>query len=434
MGENAYFCNTFCILIENKGMKYIERILLLLTLLTAPFAAKAQVREPQKKTDKSEIKVNKLDVIYEEEEFKGVVIDHRNDKETEQYLYTAPFIFETDDELETDDADELPGNYNLSDEGATSEDEILIEGFDTSEIHREKLDVSRMVEPVTILLRDESQGKFFHWPTPKSARPSSHFGPRWRRFHYGLDLAQPTGEPIYAAFDGTVRISKRNRSYGHLVIIQHADGLETYYAHMSKRLVDAGDHVKAGDVIGLCGNTGRSFGSHLHFEIRYQGNAINPELVINCATHDLISDRLTLTPASFRKVSSHKRSSGGSSSSSGWYRVRKGDTLEKIARRHGTTVRRLCQLNGISKDKVLHPGDRLRVSGSSSVKSSGKGSASQAGSAGNTGGATKTYTIRRGDTLGKIAKRHGMSIKDLCSLNGINQNKTIREGQKLKVR
>jgi len=141
-------------------MKYIERILLLLTLLTAPFAAMAQVREPQKKTDKSEIKVNKLDVIYEEEEFKGVVIDHRNDKETEQYLYTAPFIFETEDELETDDADELPGNYNLSDEGAASEDEILIEGFDTSEIHREKLDVSRMVEPVTILLRDESQANF----------------------------------------------------------------------------------------------------------------------------------------------------------------------------------------------------------------------------------------------------------------------------------
>ena len=417
-------------------MKYTERILLLLMLLTAPAAVGAQVREPQKKTDKSEIKVNKLDVIYEEEEFKGVVIDHRNDKETEQYLYTAPFLFETDDELETDDEEDLPGNFNLSDEGAASEDDILIEGFDTSVIHMEKLDVSRMSEPVTIQLRDEANGQFFHWPTPKGARPSSHFGPRWRRFHYGLDLAQPTGEPIYAAFDGTVRISKRNRSYGHLVIIHHENGLETYYAHMSKRLVKVGDHVKAGDVIGLCGNTGRSFGSHLHFEIRYHGNAINPETVIDCSTHDLISDRLTLTPASFRKVSAKGRANGGSSSSGGWYRVRSGDTLEKIARRHGTTVQRICNLNGISRNKVLHPGDRLRVSGKSSAKgdSSASSKASPTGKSGKNAGATKTYTVRRGDTLGKIARRHGMSLKELCGLNGISQNKTIREGQKLKVK
>lgn len=421
-------------------MKYIERILLLIILFAVSAATSAQVREPQKKTDKSEIKVNKLDVIYEEDEFKGVVIDHRNDKETEQYLYTAPFLFETDDEMETDDEEALPGNYTLSDEGAASEDDILIEGFDTSVIHMEKLDVSRMAEPVHIQLRDEARGQFFHWPTPKMARPSSHFGPRRRRFHYGLDLAQPTGEPIYAAFDGTVRISKRNRSYGHLVIIHHENGLETYYAHMSKRLVNVGEQVKAGDVIGLCGNTGRSFGSHLHFEIRYQGNAINPETVIDCTTHDLVSDRLTLTPASFRKVSSKGRSSGGSSSSSGWYRVRSGDTLEKIARRHGTTVRRLCQLNGISQNKVLHPGDRLRVSGASSVKSSSSSktnqtsSTSKTGSTGHNASTTKTYTIRRGDTLSKIARAHGMSLKELCSLNGISQNKTIREGQKLKVR
>lgn len=415
-------------------MKYIARIILLLTALATHVLASAQVKDPPKKTDKSEIKVNKLDVIYEEEEFKGVVIDHRNDKETEQYLYTAPFIFDTDDdEGDIDDEGNLPGNYNLSDEGAASEDDILIEGFDTAVIHMPKLDIRHMTEPVSIRLRDEAHGQFFHWPTPKSARPSSHFGPRRRRFHYGLDLAQPTGEPIFAAFDGTVRISKRNRSYGNLVIIHHENGLETYYAHMSKRNVEAGQHVKAGDVIGLCGNTGRSFGSHLHFEIRYQGNAINPETVIDCNTHDLISDHLTLTPASFRKVSSKGRASGSASSSGGWYRVRSGDTLEKIARRYGTTVRRLCQLNGISQNKVIHPGDRLRVSGTSS----GSGVSSKASSAGETrksSTATTTYTVRRGDTLSKIAKRHGMSLNELCQLNGISQHKPIREGQKLKVR
>ncbi len=418
-------------------MRHISRIILTLLLLAPSASLLAQSNDPQKKTDKSEIKVNKLDVIYEEEEFKGVVIDHRNDRETEHYLYSAPFIFE-DDEEDIGDEEGLPGNYSLSDDGVDSEDDILVEGFDTSIIHLPRLDIRHMEQSVFICLRDEANGEYFHWPTPISARPSSHFGPRRRRFHYGLDLAQPTGDPIYAAFNGTVRISKYNRTYGHLVIIHHNNGLETYYAHMSKRYVQPGQQVKAGDVIGLCGNTGRSYGSHLHFEIRYQGNAINPEHVIDCATHDLISDHLTLTPASFRKVGAPaSRTSGSGGSSNGWYRVRRGDTLEKIARRHGTTVKRICQLNGISQNKVLHPGDRLRVSGTStSTKASTSGSTGSTSKTSSSGSsaATKTYTVRRGDTLGKIAQRHGMSLKELCSLNGINQNKTIREGQKLKVK
>ncbi|MBP3762761.1 MAG: peptidoglycan DD-metalloendopeptidase family protein [Bacteroidales bacterium] len=405
-------------------MKYIGRILLLLNLLALPCLAAAQSDQPEK----SEIKVNKLDVIYEDEEYKGVVIDHRNDKETEHYLYQAPFLLENDEEDEEEE-EELPGAYTLSDEGAASEDEILLEGFDTAAIHLPKLDVNHLAEPVTIRLRDKARGILFHWPTPTTSRPSSHYGPRWRRFHYGLDLAQPTGEPIYAAFDGVVRISKLNRSYGNLVIIHHPNGLETYYAHMSKRLVQTGQQVRAGDVIGLCGNTGRSFGSHLHFEIRYKGNAINPETVIDCKTHDLISDHLTLTPSSFRKTASTKGKSSGGSGSGGWYRVRNGDTLEKIARRNGTTVKKICQLNGISQNKVLHPGDLLRVSGSASATPPKSGKTASSGSAG-----TKTYTVRRGDTLGKIAQRHGMSLNELCRLNGINKNKTIREGQKLKVK
>ena len=420
-------------------MKYIARIILALLLLTHSANAIAQTDDPHKKADKSEIKVNKLDVIYEDEEFKGVVIDNRNDQETEHHLYAAPFLFEEEEEEEPGDEEGLPGNYRLSDDGVDSEDDILLEGFDTAAIHLPRLDVNHLASPVSIQLRDNALGQHFHWPTPVSARASSHFGPRRRRFHYGLDLAQPTGEPIYAAFDGTVRISKYNRSYGNLVIIHHPNGLETYYAHMSKRHVQPGQQVKAGDVIGLCGNTGRSYGSHLHFEIRYMGNAINPEHVLDCNTHDLISDHLTLTSASFRKIASHRSGSGSGSSSGGWYRVRVGDTLEKIARRHGTTVKRLCQLNGISQNKVLHPGDRLRVSGTSasaSAKSSNAGNSSASGKSEASGnsGKTSTYTVRRGDTLGKIAKSHGMSLKELCSLNGISQNKVIREGQKLKVK
>ena len=403
-------------------MNYIGRIIVFLGLLAVPVLASAQADDPKKK---SEIKLGKLDVIYEEEEYKGVVIDQQEEKETESYMYQVPFLMDDEEDEEDVDVDET---FPLNDEGAESEDEILWEGFDTAAIHLPKLDPSTITEPILIHLTK------FSWPTPETSRPTSHFGPRRRRFHYGLDLAQPTGEPIYAAFDGVVRISKRNKSYGNLVIIHHANGLETYYAHMSKREVVAGQHVKSGELIGLCGNTGRSFGSHLHFEIRYMGNAMNPEDVLDCSTHSLVSNQLELTSASFRKKGKGTSGSGTGKATNGWYRVRQGDTLEKIARRNGTTVKRLCQLNGISQNKILHPGDRLKVSGSATQTSGKSGNSGVSGSSGNTGSTAATYTVRSGDTLSKIAKRNGTTVQKLCQLNGISANSTLRVGQKLKLK
>ena len=407
-------------------MRNIKHIIVILGLLTVPAMVLAQNDDPQKK---SEIKVGKLDVIYEEEEFKGLYIDQQEDEETDDYMYQAPYLVKPEDE---DDDEGTLQPFTLDDEGVDSEEDIIWEAFDTMAIHLPKLNPASITEPIVLDLPK------FSWPTPTTARVSSHFGRRRRRWHYGLDLAQPTGEPIYAAFDGVVRISKRNRSYGNLVIIHHANGLETYYAHMSKREVAVGDHVKSGDLIGLCGNTGRSFGSHLHFEIRYMGNAMNPEDVVDCSTHDLISPRLTLTSDSFRKVGNSRvggKASGGSSgaaSSSGWYRVRSGDTLEKIARRNGTTVKRLCQLNGISANSTLRVGQKLKVSGSASASGNSSTSAKPSKDNNTTGGAT--YTVKSGDTLYSIAKRNGTTVQKLCQLNGISENSKLRVGQKLRVK
>ena len=192
-------------------------------------------------------------------------------------------------------------------------------------------------------------------------RISSRFGPRRRRFHYGIDLAMPTGTPIYSTFDGTIRVAKWNKSYGNLIVIRHDNGLETYYAHLSRIQVKPGQEVKAGEQIGLAGNTGRSYGSHLHFETRYLGAAINPDVIIDFSDggHKLKSDTLQLTASCFRKKGNSNQYAGGGSSQ--YYRVRKGDTLGAIARRNGTTVNKLCRLNGLKKTSIIRPGQRLKL-------------------------------------------------------------------------
>lgn len=187
---------------------------------------------------------------------------------------------------------------------------------------------------------------------PICGRITSRFGPRHGRHHYGTDLKLQTGDPVMSAFAGKVRISRYHREFGHVVVVRHPNGLETLYAHLSKRLAEVGDEVEAGDVLGLGGSTGRSTGSHLHFETRYLGHPIDPELLFDLEEGELRADRYAITPGSF-----HSSAITGQGS----YRVRKGDTLYAIARRSGVSVARLCKINGISSRSTLRIGQRLRL-------------------------------------------------------------------------
>ena len=118
--------------------------------------------------------------------------------------------------------------------------------------------------------------------------------------HYGLDIDLETGDAVSAAFEGMVRISQHHDSYGNVVVIRHNNGLETLYAHLSERSVSPGDHVEAGDIIGLGGNTGRSYGSHLHFEIRFLGRPLNPAAVIDFPNETVKSDTLLIASNLFQ--------------------------------------------------------------------------------------------------------------------------------------
>lgn len=143
-----------------------------------------------------------------------------------------------------------------------------------------EVDMSSMPKSVVIDLVDSVTS--YHCPYQGSVHPRGKYGPRRRRQHQGVDLPLKAGDPVYATFCGRVRISEYNKGgYGNLVIIRHDNGLETYYGHLSERMVEPNQWVEAGQIIGLGGSTGRSTGPHLHFETRYYGQSFDPERLID---------------------------------------------------------------------------------------------------------------------------------------------------------
>ena len=196
-------------------------------------------------------------------------------------------------------------------------------------------------------------------PTP-SRKVTSKFGRRWGRLHAGIDVKDYTGDTIYAAFDGKARIVKYNaRGYGYYVVLRHPNGLETLYGHLSKQLIKENQIVKAGEPIGLGGNTGRSYGSHLHFETRVLGLPINPALMFDFENQDVTGDFFVYKKG-VTATNTAIASSGANKART--YRVKRGDTLSGIAKKQGISVNRLCKLNGITPKTVLKIGKVLRCS------------------------------------------------------------------------
>ncbi|MBP3259988.1 MAG: peptidoglycan DD-metalloendopeptidase family protein [Prevotella sp.] len=214
---------------------------------------------------------------------------------------------------------------------------------------------------------------------------TSNFGPRWHRQHKGLDIKVYIGDTIRAAFDGKVRVVRyEGRGYGKYVVIRHDNGLETYYAHMSKQLVEEDQEVRAGDPIGLGGNTGRSTGSHLHFETRLCGVALNPALLFDFRNQDVVDDSYLFRKSSYQRESiaaTRLRGVNGISFGSNdtddvemanaapaasyaqetrFHKVKKGETLYSIARHRGTTVQAIMKLNHLKKNSKLRPGQILK--------------------------------------------------------------------------
>jgi len=193
-----------------------------------------------------------------------------------------------------------------------------------------------------------------NYTNPFNGVLTSYYGWRDKRMHKGIDIDLNKGDPVLAAFDGKVRIAnKNNGGFGNVVIIMHPNGLETVYAHLSKIKVKAGQVVLSGQVIGLGGNTGRSHGSHLHFETRYKGHAINPLMFINYHENKLYSKELSF------KV--NRKGISVYPANASFHVVSKGENWNKIALEYQTSVNQLLMLNGCGKRYYLKPGQKLRV-------------------------------------------------------------------------
>lgn len=209
---------------------------------------------------------------------------------------------------------------------------------------------------------------------PVPGRVTSNYGyrSRFRRVHKGIDLQIKSNDTIYAAFDGKVRLTQNEpKGYGNYIILRHPNNLETVYGHLNRFLVKPDQVVKAGDPIGLGGSTGRSTGPHLHFETRFMGYAINPAAIFDFANQTTHTDTYTFSKKTYTQARNFAPKRGEDAVAANPYR-----------------------------------------SGNSNPDS---------------------YTVRRGDTLGAIARSYGLSASKLRKLNGLSSDR-IQAGQVLKLK
>ena len=256
--------------------------------------------------------------------------------------------------------------------GYESEKDVFENNWDTTVSNPYKLEQANLPYSWSIWLVDSLDQ--YKCPFQGDIHPRGKFGPRRGRRHQGVDIPLKTGDPIYAAFTGKVRMSKYLGGYGNVVVIRHENGIETFHGHLSKRMVEEGDWVNAGDVIGLGGSTGRSTGPHLHFETRYQGFAFDPQWLIDFKTGDLRHRLFVLKKKSFSPYSNYEQDfedewkieeddkrEEAERAAMRWHTIKSGDTLGRIAINNGTTVSAICKLNGITPKTVLKIGRRIRV-------------------------------------------------------------------------
>jgi murein DD-endopeptidase MepM/ murein hydrolase activator NlpD len=228
----------------------------------------------------------------------------------------------------------------------------VYENWDTENIYPYDDSITINDTNVMLTLIDESNFCNFNMPLSNTII-TSNFGYREGKNHNGIDLDLQVWDPVVASFDGMVRIALKHHGYGRVVVIRHYNGLETLYAHLHRIKVKPGDMVEAGQIIGLGGSSGRSTGSHLHYELRFKGKPINPKHLISFKENKLISNAVELQ----KKKHNYLAIPVGVE----FHTIERGDYMHKIASRYGISVNELCDLNDMTKKSTLRVGKQIRI-------------------------------------------------------------------------
>ena len=230
---------------------------------------------------------------------------------------------------------------------------------------------------------------------------TSNFGARWGRQHKGLDIKVYIGDTIRAAFSGKVRVVRYEAAgYGKYVVIRHNNGLETIYGHMSAQLVQENQIVKAGQPIGLGGNTGRSTGSHLHFETRLCGVALNPALMFDFRNQDVVGDSYMFRKSTYENEGQAANALRGKVGNGGYVASDvRGETIPGGGEAKETSAAKQGQ-------QVVSPQRAMAE--------------------------VRYHKVAAGETLYSISKRRGVTVDQLCKMNHINKNMKVRVGQLLR--
>lgn len=331
-----------------------------------------------------------------------------------------------------------PAKTAPADSTTEGEDDVFASDFygdfDTTAVHSEKFDVLSFNDSVLIVLNGDALGEYVH---PVQGPPTSKFAFRKYRYHLGVDVNLETGDSVVSCFAGKVRIAQYSKTYGNLVVVRHPNGIETYYAHLSKLYVNPGQEVKAGECVGLGGNTGHSHGSHLHFETRFKGQPFDPSMIIDFDNKCLRGDTYYLSKSNFKYLAEvHKVKHYSKKKKKTWYTYYNAGGPEyatAAAKENMNSVPDPQPASGIvppaptndpvdpnaPKPEVKPEVVKVQPKAKTEVKPKS---------------ASTYYTVKKGDTLGAIAARNGTTVDKLCKLNNIKSTSILKIGQKIKVK
>ena len=257
----------------------------------------------------------------------------------------------------------------------------------------------------------------FCMPVPGYLTSPYGWRPRFGRQHKGVDLKLRVGDTVRAAFEGKIRLTNYEaKGYGNYVIMRHSNGLETVYGHLSKFLVKEGQSVKVGDPIALGGNTGRSTGPHLHFETRYMGYPINPQGIFDFANQTVHTDIYTFDKRTYQQARNYDPKSN------------------KLVSQNPAQAPKSAAKAEAPKQAAAAPAPKPAAAAQAPKQQQKKETAKQAPNQEKQTKKNTSYTVRNGDSLSRIATQNGMTLKDLCHINGIKSDAKIHPGQKLKVK